>query len=149
MNTSFVQLALLAAGAAASTPLNAQNRACELLSSDEVKAATGVSYGPPQGETTPQGDITCMYRNGPTRMFAIAIHEKTGKPLYERDKAVAFRRMLVTPVAGVGDDAYLAVAGAMNRFSFLKRETAVGLTIFGAPGARPLQDLARKAAGRL
>ncbi len=90
-----------------------------------------------------------MYSNGPAQRFSVAIHERGGKALYERNKAVASKRMTVTPVSGIGDDAYLAVVGAVNQFSFLKGDTAVLLTIFGQPGAGPLQDLARKAASRL
>jgi hypothetical protein len=120
-----------------------------LLSADELKAATGLSYGAPEAETTPQGDITCMYSDGPTKKFAIAIHEKGGKALYERNKAVASRRMTVTSVRGVGDDAYLAVLAALNQFSVVKGDTVIAMTIIGPPGAGPLQDLARKAVGRL
>jgi hypothetical protein len=131
------------------TPLVAQNRACQLLTADEVKTATGVSYGAAEAGTSPQGDITCMYSNGPAKKFAIAIHEKGGKALYDRNKAIASKRMSVTPVAGVGDDAYLAVLGAVNQLSFVKGDAAVAMTIIGPPGAGPLQDLARKAVGRL
>jgi hypothetical protein len=147
MKTTALTFVLLAALAAA--PLSAQNRACQLLTPDEVKAATGVSYGAPQAETTPQGDITCMYSNGPSKKFSIAVHEKDGKPLYERNKAFASKRMTVTPVAAVGDDAYLATLATFNQLSFLKGDTVVAITIIGAPGPAPLQDLARKAAGRL
>lgn len=142
-------LTIVIFAATAAMPLSAQNRACQLLTPDEVKAATGISYGTPQAETRSQGDVTCTYSSGPVKTFAIAIHEKDGKALYARNKAAASKRMTVTAVAGLGDDAYLAVFGAVNQLSFLKGDTVVALTIMGQPGAGPLQELARKAAGRL
>jgi hypothetical protein len=143
--TILTLLLLVSAGA---TTLLAQNRACQLLSAGDIKAATGTSYGTPQAETTPQGDITCMYSSGPNK-FALAIHEKGGRALYDRNKAFASKRMTVTPVSGIADDAYLAVIGAVNRFSFVKGDTAVAISIIGPPGPGPLEGLARKAAGRL
>jgi hypothetical protein len=147
MKQTILKLLLLIS--TAEIPLLAQNRACQLLTADEVKSATGISYGAPQGETTPQGDITCMYSSGPSKRFAVAIHEKGGKALYQRNKAVASKRMTVTPVSGIADDAYLAAVGPVNQFSFVKGDTVVAMTIFGPPGAAPLQDLARKVVGRL
>jgi hypothetical protein len=97
------------------------------------------------------GDVNCTYSSSVQKNFSISLHEKGGKPLFLRNRQAASKRMTVTSVASLGDDAYIASFGPFNQISVLRGDTAILLTIVGGKsGAQTLLvELARKALRRL
>ena len=149
MKQSILVLTLMATGGL--TAVLAQNRACQLLTVDEIRKATGMDLEEPRPENSGAGDVNCTYSSSVQKNFSISLHEKGGKPLFLRNRQAAAKRMSVTSVASLGDDAYFASFGPVNQISVLRGDTAILLTIVGGKsGAQPLlSELARKALGRL
>jgi len=133
------------------TAVLAQNRACQLLTVDEIRKATGMDLEEPRPENSGAGDVNCTYGSGIQKNFSISLHEKGGKPLFLRNRQAASKRRTVTSVASLGDDAYMASFGPLSQISVLRGDTTILLTIVGGgPAAQTiLPELARKALGRL
>ena len=150
MKRFFVSLTLLSA--AAGLQGFAQNRACQLLTSDEVKSATGIAFENPEAATTPQGGtFVCAFASAKGERFSIAIHEKAGKSIFETNKAKlsAQGRAAVTTVSGLGDDAFAVTRGPMSQVSVLKGDRVMALALIGPQGAlSKVEELARKAVAR-
>ena len=148
MKLPFVRLAFLAA--AASMPLMSQNRACQLLTPEEVRSGTGVAFGTPEAVTMPAGDVVCGFSTAKGIHFSIAIRERAGRLIFETNKTKVSKRSPVIKVSGLGDDAFVVARGGFSDLSVLKGDTVIALGLIGQPdGAPKLEDLARKALARL
>jgi hypothetical protein len=149
MLVSALVLAAALGGGGSARAAQAQDRACGLLTPDEVRAATGLAVEAAKAVTTPQGDPACAFRGPGRAELGVVLHEPGGKALFESTRA----RLgpAVVGVGGLGDDAYARETGPVQAVTVLKGDSAVSVSfLLGAPGSLPkLEELARKALTRL
>jgi len=146
MLVSALVLAAALGGGGSARAAQAQDRACGLLTLDEVRAATGLAVEAAMAVTTPQGDPACAFRGPGRAKLGVVLHEPGGKALFESTRA-----RLGPAVGGLGDDAYARETGPVQAVTVLKGDSAVSVSfLLGAPGSLPkLEELARKALARL
>src|SRR3954451_9379423 len=111
MLVSALVLAAALGGGGSARAAEAQDRACGLLTPDEVRAATGLAVEAAKAVTTPHGDPAGAFRGpgravrGPGRAeLGVVLREPGGKALFDPTRARLGPE--VVGVGGLADDAY-------------------------------------------
>ncbi len=124
--------AIFIVGAAMAPSANAAppEDACSLLTQAQVSAALGVSAG--AGSHTPLKSLrTCTWTepNGPLGGKSVVLMLKTANDFNNAKTSMKGPGTTVTPVTGIGDDAYYVAIGASVILYARKGDVAFNLTV--------------------
>jgi hypothetical protein len=115
--------------------------ACALLSTSQVSAALGVTVGP--GRATLPGACQWDQPGKPgERLWKVSVNF-ANKDRWKVATTTSQPGVTITPVAGLGDDAFYYTRGTdLTTLSVKKGDTAVVIRVWG--GVRPVPDLEAK-----
>ncbi len=146
LGAAIAAIFIVSAATAPSANAAPPDDACALLTQAQVSAALGVSVDPGT-HLTPTSMKTCMWNEANAPMMgrkSVGVSLKTvdgynsSKKLMEQtaaqmkaEKDADAGQLEVTPISGIGDDAYYASMGVHPNLSVKKGNVAINVEVFG------------------
>jgi len=134
INLATAIAAILIIGAALTPSASAapSDEACSLLTSAQVSASVSVSVGPGQYQGTYKKTCTWNATNAATtsgaKWVTLMLEELDA---YQAGKQVPAKSIIITPVSGIGDDAYYLAVGDNVGLIVKKGNAAFKVAVYG------------------